>query len=73
MDKRPTMPKNLKELIMVLLIGAGLIVALSGAFATEQVGFMIYSKPDLELILIGSLFIVIAAIIGFVTKSGKNA
>ena len=72
MDNRPTMPKNLKELIMVLLIGTGLIVGLSGAFATEQVGFIIYSKPDLELILIGSVFIVIAAIIGFVTKSGKN-
>ena len=70
---RPTLPKNLKELIMVILIGAGLIVALSGAFATQQVGFMIYSKPDVKLIVLGSVFIVIAALIGFLTKSGKNA
>ena len=69
---RPTLPKNLKELIMVILVGAGLIVALSGAFSTEQVGFVIYSKPDIKLIIIGSVFILAAAIIGFVTKSGKD-
>ena len=57
---RPTMPKNLKELIMVILIGTGLIVALSGIFATEQVGFMIYSRPDIKLIIIGSAFILVA-------------
>ncbi len=69
---RPTLPKNLKELIMVILVGAGLIVALSGAFSTEQVGFVIYSKPDIKLIAIGSAFVLIAALIGFLTKSGKN-
>lgn len=72
MNNRPTMPKNLKELIMVILIGTGLIVGLSGAFSTEQVGFIIYSKPDIKLIAIGSAFILAAVIIGFVTKSGKN-
>ena len=70
--KRLSMPRNLKELIMVLLTGTGLILALKGLFDTQQIGFNIYSVPDWKVFALGMGFVLVAVLMGFLIKGGKN-
>jgi succinate dehydrogenase hydrophobic anchor subunit len=70
--KKLSMPRNLKELIMVLLTGTGLILALKGLFNTQQVGFNIFSQPDWKVFALGMGFILIAVLMGLIIKGGKN-
>jgi uncharacterized integral membrane protein len=63
------MAKNTKELIVVLLAGAGTIAAMWGAFATKQVTGIIVNQPEWKAIGIGAGLIVIAAVVGFLVKA----
>jgi uncharacterized integral membrane protein len=63
------MAKNTKELIVVLLAGAGTIAIMWGAFATKQVTGIIVRQPEWKAIGIGAGVLVIAALIGFLVKA----
>ncbi len=63
------MNKNTKELIIVLLTGAGTIAAMWGAFATKQITGITVSQPEWRAIGIGAGLIAVAAAIGFLVKA----
>jgi uncharacterized integral membrane protein len=63
------MSKNAKELVVVLLAGAGTITAMWGAFATEQITGITVYRPEWPAIITGIALIAVAASIGFLVKS----
>ncbi len=65
------MTKQAKELIIVLLSGAGVITAMWGAFATRQVGFVIIQQADWKVIWIGAGLVVVAVLLGILLKTKK--
>jgi len=65
------MTENGKELIVVLLAGAGVITAMWGAFATRQVGFVIIHQPDWKVVGIGAGLLALAVLLGFLLKTKK--
>jgi hypothetical protein len=65
------MTKNAKELIIVLLAGAGAITAMWGLFATRQVGFVIIHEYNWQVVGIGAGLLVLAVLLGFLLKAKK--
>lgn len=62
------MSKLAKELIIVVLSGAGAMFALWGAFATKMVATTTVHYYDWKTIGIGLGLIVVAAVIGFLVR-----
>jgi hypothetical protein len=65
------MTKNGKELIVVLLAGAGVITAMWGYFATRQVGFVIIHQSDWKVVGIGAGLLALAVLLGILLKTKK--
>jgi len=63
------MTRNAKELIIVLLSGAGVIAIMWGSFATREVGFTVVHQPNWTAIGIGIGAVVVCILLGILVKT----
>ncbi len=63
------MNKTLKEFIMIILAGAGILYVIWGSFATRTIGAVTLREPDWKAIGIGGGLIVVSVALGLLVRA----